>query len=84
MTTKVAALAVAFAAMTLPLGASFDSGEAVTSLALAQDKQTPRLSNGRLASHATTNIARDLPALAATLTEPMWIGYAQPLIDGDH
>ena len=27
---------------------------------------------------------RDVPALAATLTEPMWIGYAQPLIDGDH
>jgi hypothetical protein len=25
-----------------------------------------------------------VPALAATLTEPMWIGYAQPLIDGDH
>ncbi len=46
--------------------------------------QTPRLSNGRIESHATTNIARDLPALAATLTEPMWIGYAQPLIDGDH
>jgi hypothetical protein len=46
--------------------------------------QTPRLSNGRIESHATTNIARDLPVLAATLTEPMWIGYAQPLIDGNH
>ena len=46
--------------------------------------QTPRLSNGRIETHATTNIARDLPALAATLAEPMWIGYAQPLIDGDH
>jgi len=46
--------------------------------------QTPRLSNGRIEPHATTNIARDVPALAATLTEPMWIGYAQPLIDGDH
>ena len=84
MSVKAAALMVAFAAMTLPLGASFDSGEAVTSLALAQDKPTPRLSNGRIETHATANIARDLPALAATLAEPMWIGYAQPLIDGDH
>jgi len=46
--------------------------------------QTPRLSNGRIEAHATTNIARDAPALAATLTESMWIGYAQPMIDGNH
>jgi hypothetical protein len=46
--------------------------------------QTPRLSNGRIESHATTNIAKDLPALAATLAEPMWIGYGQPMIDGNH
>ena len=84
MKILVAALTAAFAAGALPAGASFDSGEAVTSLALAQDKQTPRLSNGRIETHATTNLARDLPALAATLAEPMWIGYAQPLIDGDH
>ena len=45
--------------------------------------QTPRLSNGRIESHATTRIAKDLPALAATLTEPTWIGYTQPMIDGD-
>ena len=53
-------------------------------IAAAASAQTPRLSNGRIESHATTNIARDIPALAKTLTEPMWIGYAQPLIDGDH
>jgi hypothetical protein len=46
--------------------------------------QTPRLSNGRIESHSTANIARDLPQLAGTLTEPMWIGYTQPLIDGNH
>ena len=46
--------------------------------------QTPRLSNGRLEPHTTTNLARDLPALANTFTEPMWIGYTQPLIDGNH
>ena len=52
--------------------------------ATAAFAQTPRLSNGRIESHATTNVARDLPALAATLTEPAWIGYAQPMINGDH
>lgn len=46
--------------------------------------QTPRLSNGRIEPHATTNIGRDLVALAGTLTEPTWIGYTQPMIDGDH
>ena len=46
--------------------------------------QTPRLSNGRIESHATANIAKDLRALAATFTEPTWIGYTQPLIDGEH
>jgi hypothetical protein len=46
--------------------------------------QTPRLSNGRLEPHATTTIGKDLQALAGTLTEPSWIGYTQPLIDGDH
>jgi len=46
--------------------------------------QTPRLSNGRLEPHATTNIGKDLQALAGTLTEPTWIGYTQPLIDGEH
>lgn len=46
--------------------------------------QTPRLSNGRIETHTATNIARELPALSATLTEPAWVGYAQPLIDGNH
>lgn len=50
----------------------------------AAEAQTPRLSNGRLEPHATTNIGKALPALAATLAEPTWIGYTQPLIDGEH
>ena len=52
--------------------------------ASAAAAQTPRLSNGRLESHATTNIGKDLQALAGTLTEPRWVGYSQPLIAGDH
>ena len=67
--------------MTIKVAALVVAFATITSTAGAQ---TPRLSNGRIETRATTNIARDLPALAATLTEPMWIGYAQPLIDGDH
>jgi hypothetical protein len=59
-------------------------GALLVLIATAAAAQTPRLSNGRIEPHATTNIAKDLPALAATLSEPMWIGYAQPMIDGDH
>lgn len=71
-------------ALAVIAGAPFGAGEAGTGLAFAQGGQTPRLSNGRIESHTTTNIARDLQALANTLTEPTWIGYTQPLIDGDH
>ena len=69
MRPMVAALMVACATIVLPAGAW---------------AQTPRLSNGRIEPHAAANLARDLPALAATFTEPMWIGYAQPMIDGNH
>jgi hypothetical protein len=58
------------------VGAHFSAPEAAA--------QTPRLSNGRLEPHATTNIGKDLQALAGTLAEPTWVGYTQPLIDGDH
>lgn len=57
---------------------------ACATIALPAGAQTPRLSNGRIESHATTNIARDVQQLANTLSEPTWIGYAQPLIDGNH
>ncbi len=80
MKTMVAALTVAFAAIAQT---SFDSGAAAGGRTFAQDLR-PRLSNGRIEPHATTNIAKDLRALAATLTEPTWIGYTQPMIDGEH
>lgn len=56
----------------------------ILTAASAAAAQAPRLSNGRIEPHATSNIAKDLPALAATLSEPMWIGYSQPMIDGNH
>ena len=80
MKPLVATLTVALATIALP---SFDSGATAGGRTLAQDLR-PRLSNGRIESHAATNIAKDLRALAATFTEPTWIGYAQPMIDGNH
>ena len=54
----------------------------VASVAAAQ---TPRLSNGRLENHTVSaGLAKDLPALAARLTEPTWIGYAVPMIAGEY
>ena len=51
----------------------------------AQGTQQPRLINGRLETHVVSaGLAKDLPALARTLTEPAWIGYAMPMIDGNH
>ena len=57
---------------------------AIATIALPAAAQTPRLSNGRLEPHAATNIAKDLRALASTLTESTWVGYTQPMIDGEH
>jgi hypothetical protein len=57
----------------------------VLNISAVAEAQQPRLSNGRIEPHAVSaGIAKDLPALAATLAEPTWIGYAQPMIDGDH
>jgi len=58
---------------------------AALSFGVSAAAQTPRLSNGRLENHAVSaGLAKDLPALAARLTEPTWIGYAVPMIDGEH
>jgi hypothetical protein len=58
---------------------------AALSVAVSAAAQTPRLSNGRLENHTVSaGLSKDLPALAATLAEPTWIGYAQPLIPGEH
>lgn len=58
---------------------------AALSFGVSAAAQTPRLSNGRLENHAVSaGLAKDLPALAASLTEPTWIGYAVPMIDGEH
>jgi len=80
MKALVATFTVAIATIAQP---SFDSGATASGRTFAQDLR-PRLSNGRVEPHATTNIAKDLRALAATLTEPTWIGYAQPMIAGEH
>jgi hypothetical protein len=44
----------------------------------------PRLTNGRIESHAVVNgVQRDFQAVASTLTAPAWVGYAAPMIPGD-
>jgi hypothetical protein len=46
---------------------------------------SPRITNGRIETHSVAaGLAKDLPALASKLTEPTWIGYAVPMIDGEH
>jgi len=56
-------------------------GASLQNLAGAQS----RITNGRIETHAiATGLAKELPALAAKLTEPTWIGYAAPMIDGEH
>ena len=76
-------IAILIAAIAVIAQPSFDSGATAIGRTFAQDLR-PRLSNGRLEPHATTNIAKDLRALASTLAEPTWVGYAQPMIDGEH
>ena len=57
----------------------FDSGNT----GVAEDR--PRITNGRIEPHTVSaGLGKDLPALAAKLTEPTWIGYAAPVIDGEH
>ncbi len=42
---------------------------------MAQSQAQPRLTNGRIEPHTVSaGLAKDLPALAAKLTEPTWIG----------
>ena len=54
-------------------------------MASAAAAQTPRLSNGRIETRTVSaGVAKDLPVLAATLSEPTWVGYTQPLVDGNH
>ena len=54
----------------------------IASTAWAQEL---RLSNGRIETHSgAANFAREFNALKSRLTEPTWVGYSAPIIDGDH
>ena len=58
---------------------------AALTMTLIQIQAQPRITNGRIEPHTVSaGLARDLPALAAKFTEPTWIGYAAPMIDGEH
>lgn len=46
--------------------------------------QAPRLSGGRLETHAAgSGLADDFWAVASRLAEPAWLGYAVPVVEGD-
>jgi hypothetical protein len=47
--------------------------------------QQPLVSNGQVAPRAVAgNLAADFRALAATLIDAAWVGYAVPIVDGEH
>lgn len=74
-------LVLASVACASPAAAPFDTGVVL----FAQGGQQPRITNGRIEPHAVSaGLAKDLPALARTLPESAWIGYAVPVIGGDH
>lgn len=45
--------------------------------------QTPQIHNGRIETMAVTSLSRDVAALAARATTPVWLMWQVPMIDGD-
>jgi len=45
--------------------------------------QTPAVQNARLESQAATSLSLDVAALAARATEPGWVAWRVPMIDGE-
>jgi hypothetical protein len=51
----------------------------------ALNAQQPRLANAQVQTRsAAAGLEREFRALTAGLGQPAWIGYAMPMIDGDH
>jgi hypothetical protein len=58
---------------------------AVVAAIAAVAAQQPQVSNGQVAPRAVAgNLAADFRALAATLMDAAWVGYAVPIVDGEH
>lgn len=62
----------------------FSVASAISVFSVAASAQELRLSNGRIETHAASAFAKEFHALAAKLTEATWVGYAAPVIDGEH
>ncbi len=45
--------------------------------------QTPRIQNGLVETRAATSLARDVATLAAQATDPMWVAWQVPMVDGE-
>ena len=45
--------------------------------------QMPQIQNGRVESRAVTSLSRDVAALTAQATTPVWVAWQVPMIDGE-
>jgi HEAT repeat protein len=52
-------------------------------LVVAAGAQAPQVQNARLESQAVTSLARDVAALASRTTDPVWVAWQVPMIDGE-
>jgi hypothetical protein len=47
--------------------------------------QTPRIANARVTTRpATGGVAREVASIVSAQTSPAWIGWAVPIVDGEH
>lgn len=51
-------------------------------IAMAQQPQQPRVSNGRVETRAAVSLEKDFQALVAATTGPAWVGYTVPRAAG--
>ncbi len=45
--------------------------------------QTPQIQNGRVDTRAATSLSRDVAALTAQATTPVWVAWQVPMVDGE-
>jgi hypothetical protein len=46
--------------------------------------QQPQIQNAKIEPRQTTAFERDVAALTASATDPVWIAWREPIIDGEH
>ncbi len=56
---------------------------AFVALVVVAGAQSPHLQNARQESQAVTSLSRDVAALASRATDPAWVAWTVPMIDGE-